>query len=205
MGKEFNQILAIVRVGSKPSDPVFYNPKVRLIYFNFEEWASLELQIRSYLGASRSSFFCCLGTTIRKAGSEESFKKVDRDYVVAFAKLAQFCHAESLQIVSALGADQNSSVFYNRIKGEMEERVQEVFKDNLHFARPSLLLGDRDEFRFGERIAVLFSPLYSFLLVGSLKKYKPVSAEKVARALYLISIKKIKSAKFIENDQLLKL
>lgn len=199
----FSQILAICRNKNSITDIIFTNPKVRILQFDFKNWNDLELQIRSFAGTSVSSFFCCLGTTIRQAGSEEAFKKVDYEYVVNFAKLAKLCKAEQLIIMSALGADKNSRVFYSRIKGEMEEDVQREFSEKLYFLRPSLLLGERKDFRFKERLAILLAPLYVPLLTGSFKKYQPVKSSKVAQVMVQLATKKITAGMFVENLDIL--
>jgi uncharacterized protein YbjT (DUF2867 family) len=194
------QIIAICRDVASKNKPNFNNPKVRVLSFDFKNWNNLELQVSSFLGTSSANFFCCLGTTLAKAGSEENFKKVDFEYVVNFAKLAKTCRAEQLLVVSALGADKNSSVFYNRTKGEMEETVKNEFNGKLYFFRPSLLLGDRNDFRFGERVAILLAPLYSPLLLGSFKKYQPVPAVNVAQKMVLVAVKKIELPSVVENS-----
>ncbi|MEK6628516.1 MAG: NAD(P)H-binding protein [Bdellovibrionota bacterium] len=201
----FSQIIAIVRNKASLTDIAFSNPKVRLLQFDFKNWPELEVQVSSNIGTSEASFFCCLGTSITQAGSQEAFKKVDYGYVVTFAKLAKSCRAQQLLIVSALGANKNSKNFYNKTKGEMEEAVQREFSGALHFLRPSLLLGERKDFRLIERIAVLLAPIYSPLLMGSLRKYRPVSAEKVAQAMLLLASKKISTGMFLENHDLLKI
>ena len=200
----FSQIIAICRSKASALDADFNNPKVRVLQFDFKNWASLELQVSSFIGTAQAIFFCSLGTTIKVAGSEVAFKKVDHDYTVNFARLAQTCRAEQLIIISALGADKNSTVFYNRTKGEMEEDVQLEYSGKLYFLRPSLLLGDRKEFRFGERVAILLAPIYSSLMFGSLKRYVPVPAAKVAKTAVLLAAKKIISGQFLENEEILK-
>lgn len=201
----FSQIIAICRSKSSSAlDAEFNNPKVRVLQFDFKNWASLELQVSSFIGTAQATFFCSLGTTIKVAGSEVAFKKVDHDYTVNFARLAQTCRAEQLIIISALGADKNSTVFYNRTKGEMEEDVQREYSGKLYFLRPSLLLGDRKEFRFGERVAILLAPIYSSLMFGSLKRYVPVPAAKVAKTAVLLAAKKITAGQFLENEEILK-
>ncbi|MEQ1723575.1 MAG: NAD(P)H-binding protein [Pseudobdellovibrio sp.] len=197
------QIIAVCRGNASKNKPNFNNPKVRVLNFDFKNWNDLELQVSSFLGTSSANFFCCLGTTISKAGNEEDFKKVDLDYVVNFAKLAKSCRAEQLLVVSALGADKNSSVFYNRTKGEMEEAVKNEFGGKTYFFRPSLLLGDRKDFRFGERVAILLAPIYTPLLMGSLRKYQPVPASKVAQKMVLVAAKKTEAPMFVENNFIL--
>lgn len=193
--RNWSQILAISR---KPT--VWANPKIRTLTFDFKNWESLDLQIKSFAGIHGLDFFCCLGTTIAVAGSEYEFKKIDHDAVVEFAKVASRCSAENLIIVSALGADPTSSVFYNRTKGEMERDVENVGLKSVFFLRPSLLLGDRKQFRLFERLAILLAPIYSLLLTGPLKKYRPVKAKSVASAMMNLAAKKLNAPKFVENE-----
>lgn len=202
----FSQILAIVRrrpASTEVSGHVWNSPKVRCLTFDFEDWNQLEIQVRSFAGTSSLSFFCCLGTTIAKAGSQQAFRKVDYEHVVNFARMARICKAEKLLVVSAMGSDPKSSVFYNRVKGEMENHVTREFTTgDVYFFRPSLLLGDRQEFRFGERVAVLLSPLYGPFLS---KKYQPIKASQVANSMILVCVGKVKSSRVFENSQMLSL
>ena len=131
--------------------------------------------------------YCCLGTTIKKAGSQEAFKKVDHTLVVTVAELMKKQGAEQFLVISAMGADKDSKVFYNRVKGEMEAALQELGYPCLRIIRPSLLLGPREEFRLGEKIAVMLTPLLKPFLLGSLKKYRPVEAEKVAQFMVKVA------------------
>ena len=97
--------------------------------------------------------FCCLGTTIKQAGSEEAFRAIDLDLVVAFAKRAREMGARHLIVISAIGADPKSSIFYNRIKGQMEDALKAQGWPQLTIVRPSLLLGERLEPRLAEQLA----------------------------------------------------
>src|SRR5690606_26648384 len=104
------------------------------------------------LGGPLDIAFCCLGTTIKQAGSQEAFRAVDHDLVVAVAQRARALGARHFLVVSALGADPRSSVFYNRVKGEMEESLRAMDWPQLTIARPSLLLGERNETRLVEQL-----------------------------------------------------
>src|SRR3984893_8360942 len=109
-------------------------------------------------------YFCCLGATIKKAGSKENFEKVDHDAVVAFAKIAKAHDATSFTFVSAMGANANSMIFYNRVKGRTEDDVKALGLRSLIIFRPALLVGPRAEFRLGERFATkMLVPLSRFL------------------------------------------
>ncbi|MFP5519401.1 MAG: oxidoreductase [Bdellovibrionia bacterium] len=132
--------------------------------------------------------FCCLGTTIKKARSKEQFRFVDQEMVLAFAKFFAEWGAPQFWMVSASGADANSSIFYSKVKGETELALQELNFKTLGIVRPSLLLGKRNEFRFGEKLATWLSPLISPFLVGSLKKYHPIKARQVAHAMRTASL-----------------
>lgn len=128
--------------------------------------------------------FCCLGTTIKKAKSQEAFKKVDVEYPLEIARLAKEMRAEKFLIISSMGANSKSSVFYSRMKGLLEQKLKEISIKSLHIFRPSLLLGDRNEFRFGESVSSFLTKAISFVFVGTLKKYKPIEAETVANGMY---------------------
>lgn len=142
-------------------------------------------QYKSNLNAD--DVYCCLGTTIKKAGSQAEFKKVDFTYPLELARLTKKLGAEKFLIITAMGAQSDSKIFYNRVKGEIEAEIKEVGFPTVHIFRPSLLLGNRQEFRFGEKIGTVLSPALSAVLVGSLKKYKPIHAKNVASAMYQAS------------------
>lgn len=127
--------------------------------------------------------YCCLGTTIKKAGSKEAFKKVDYTYVAELARITASKNATQFLVVSAMGANAHSFIFYNKVKGEMEEFVKQQDFKAVHIFQPSLLLGDREEKRTGEELASKIMKPLSPLMVGPLKKYKPIEAETVARAM----------------------
>ncbi|OHX51382.1 oxidoreductase, partial [Planococcus salinarum] len=127
--------------------------------------------------------FCCLGTTIKKAGSQKAFRRVDYEFPAALGVLAKSAGVQKFLVISAMGADSRSNIFYNRVKGQMEDRLKKLDIPALHIFRPSLLLGDRQEFRAGEKAASLLATIFSPLLRGSMQKYKPIQAEQVARAM----------------------
>ncbi|SFJ74500.1 Uncharacterized conserved protein YbjT, contains NAD(P)-binding and DUF2867 domains [Paenibacillus sp. UNC496MF] len=124
--------------------------------------------------------FCALGTTIRKAGSQNAFRQVEQAYPLALGEWAKSRGAGKFIVISAMGANASSGIFYNRVKGEAEEALRAVGLPELHIVRPSLLLGRRDEFRLGEKAAMLLGPLLKPLMRGGLRRYRPVRAEAVA-------------------------
>lgn len=127
--------------------------------------------------------FCCLGTTIKTAGSQEAFRKVDFTYAVEAARIASQNGAEQFLIVTSSGANSKSFVFYNRVKGETEEAIKNFSFKSIQIFRPSLLLGERKEYRQGERISEKFLKAFKFLLVGGLRKYRAIQASEVAQAM----------------------
>ncbi len=142
--------------------------------------------------------FCCLGTTIKKAGSEAAFRAVDLDMVVAFAKRARELGARHLIVISAIGADPKSSVFYNRVKGELEQALKAQDWPQLTIVRPSLLLGDRLEPRLAEQLA---GPL-SRLIPG---KYHGIEVCDLARAMWRLALEEQNGVRVVESDELRKL
>lgn len=127
--------------------------------------------------------YCCLGTTIKQAGSQEAFKKVDYEYVMRFARCAREAGAKRLMLVSAVGVSADSRIFYNRVKGEVERDVKQLGYPVLHIFRPSLLLGNRRDFRFGERVAAVLMKVLKPLLIGGWTRYRGISGLRVARAM----------------------
>lgn len=142
-----------------------------------------------------SHVLCALGTTIRQAGSRERFRQVDHDYVVATGRLGLRLGARHFLLVSALGADARSRVFYNRVKGETEAGVRALGYPSVTIARPSLLLGHRRERRLGEEIAKRLG----FLMPGRLR---PVQAADVARALVGAAVEDRPGVRIIESDEI---
>lgn len=127
--------------------------------------------------------FCCLGTTIKKAKTQTNFFKIDHDYVVELAEYSKAINCDSFHVVSAMGANAQSSIFYNRVKGEMERDVLAIKIEKTGFYRPSLLLGNRTEFRFGEQVGSIFMRIFNPLFIGKLKDYKAIPGKIVAQAM----------------------
>jgi len=126
--------------------------------------------------------FCCLGTTIKKAGSKEAFRRVDFDYPLSLASICCENGAERFLLVSAMGADSDSVFFYNRVKGDIEAAVCKLDFNAIHIFRPSLLLGPRPESRPGEEWGKMFARVIPWL--GPLRKYQPIQAREVAAAMF---------------------
>ncbi|MBX9887339.1 MAG: NAD(P)H-binding protein [Flavobacteriaceae bacterium] len=145
-------------------------------------------------------FFCTIGTTIKKAGSKEAFRKVDYQYPKQFATIALENGIKQFLLISSLGADEKSGNFYLKTKGEIQSFLKNSSFDSVSIVQPSLLLGDRKEFRFGEQVGAIVMKIFSFLLIGSLKKYKPIHGDTVAKALFTVAQKSKKGFTIYESD-----
>ena len=126
---------------------------------------------------------CCLGTTMKNAGTKEKFRMVDHDFIVDFARYAQQCGVESFHLISAMGADKNSRIFYNQVKGETESDVEALGIKSLFIYRPSLLVSNRSENRMGEKIAISLMRIINPLMIGGLRKYRSIHVKKVAEGI----------------------
>ena len=132
---------------------------------------------------SCNNIFICLGTTIKTAGSKENFKKVDIDYCLSIAKKAKEAGAETLSLVSSIGANSSSKNFYLKTKGELEEALQELGFLTVNIFRPSFLVGERSEKRFAEKIAIKLAKILDLFLIGSASRYRSVKAESLAKTM----------------------
>lgn len=142
-------------------------------------------QFQDYQGYfSVNHVYCCLGTTLKQAGSKSAFRKVDFEYVHIAAQLARAQRVDSFVWISSVGADATSSNFYLRVKGELENAIMRMPQlDHASAVRPSLLLGDRNDHRPMESVGQALAPILKPLMKGPLKKYKPVEAAEVARKM----------------------
>jgi uncharacterized protein YbjT (DUF2867 family) len=143
--------------------------------------------------------FCCLGSTIKKAGSKERFYQIDHDYALTTARMALLNHASLFSLVSSMGADPKSRIFYNQTKGKLEEDLKGLNFPSLQIFRPSLLLGERKEKRFGEKVAQVLMTKLDFLIP---EKYKAIESKTVAMAMVANALANSTGFKLIENDQI---
>lgn len=127
--------------------------------------------------------FCCLGTTMAKAGSKEAFYKVDYTYIWQAAAIGAENGVNQFLLVSSVGADPESIFFYSKVKGQLEQDVQKLDYWAIHIFQPSVLLGTRNENRFGEKLAGRIGQVFDRLTGGLLTKYRPVEADVVAKAM----------------------
>jgi uncharacterized protein YbjT (DUF2867 family) len=133
-----------------------------------------QLTVADLEGATH--LFCCLGTTMKTAGSREAFRRVDYVYCERFAQLGHEAGATRLMLVSSVGANPKASSFYLKTKGQIEEAASALGFEALHIFRPGVLMGQRDKERPGERMAARISRAFEFLMGGPLSKYRPMPA-----------------------------
>jgi uncharacterized protein YbjT (DUF2867 family) len=143
--------------------------------------------------------FCTLGTTMKIARSKENFYQVDFSYPLEIAKAGLENGAKHFLVVTSIGADSKSSIFYSRVKGELEEALNKLEYPGLSIFRPSLLLGDRAEARPREEVAKFFNSFSGFLIP---KKYKPIQAAVVANAMILVASEDRPEFRIIESDEI---
>lgn len=147
--------------------------------------------------------FTCLGTTIKNAGSRENFYRVDYHYNLMFAEACKEQGVERFLLMSALGANSKSSVFYNRVKGELEEAIIDLDFKSLTIVRPSLLEGPREEQRPGELLARKAMNILNPLFVGGLRRYRSVDVDKIASVMAEAAILNSPGVRIIENEEIL--
>ena len=155
------------------------NNKLEQVRINFDEMHTIDSTM--FTG---DDAFCCLGTTIKKAGSKEAFYKVDYTYVNTFAQL---CHANGVKqfvLVTSAGSSEDSLFFYPQVKGKIEKAVKEIGFDHVRIIRPSVLTGEREEYRCMEEIAKSTMSALSFMIPN---KYAPIHGEQVAKAMIQIA------------------
>lgn len=144
--------------------------------------------------------FCCLGTTMKKAGSKKQFRRVNLDYPVLTARLGKEAGAVQMLAISAMGADSNSRVYYSHIKGETEEALAAIGLPALHLFRPSLILGARSERRFGEAAAAVVMKALDGMMTGKLAPYRAIPAPVIARAMVRIALAQASGVHIYPND-----
>ncbi|KMY28988.1 oxidoreductase [Lysinibacillus xylanilyticus] len=161
--------------------PAYSHPKLEVKIRNFDTLEEKDIEFAHEL-------YCCLGTTIKKAGSREEFEKVDFEYPLTIASLAKKRGIPHMLVITAMGANESSPFYYNRVKGKLEHDLMELGLQRLSIIRPSLLVGEREEFRLGEKAGEKVLKLVKPLLVGPLKRSRAIEASQVAKAMIVIAL-----------------
>jgi uncharacterized protein YbjT (DUF2867 family) len=192
----YSRVLVVVR---KPLE--LKHSKLKQLVVDFDHLEKFAKQLKAH------EVYCGLGTTRKKSPTEEAYRKIDFEYVFKLARITAGNKAEKFLVVSSMGADTDSSLFYSRLKGEMEEAVSALNFKAVHIFRPSFIMGEKDrrERRPMEKILeVVLKPL-PFLFVGPLRKYRPIQAQTIARAMVNTAQKNLVGVQVWESNQIEKL
>ncbi|MFF2484248.1 NAD(P)H-binding protein [Paenibacillus sp. NPDC058071] len=179
---------SIIAVTRRPLDYVggggsnMGNDKLRVVTADFDLLPQALEEIEAV-----DVIFCALGTTIKAAGSQEAFRKVDYDYPLALAEWAEQRDVPHYLVVTSMGSSTTSPFFYSRVKGELQDKLRRYSFQTIHFFQPSLLLGDRPSVRVGESIGTVVSKALTWAMVGPLRRFRPIAGENVAHAMRAVA------------------
>ncbi|TCC97121.1 oxidoreductase [Pedobacter hiemivivus] len=188
---DYTMITAVVR-----NEIHLQHPKFRQVVVDFDRLENHQEDIKGDV------VFCALGTTKSKTPDKAQYRKIDYQYPLDIAFIAQQNGASQYHLVSALGANPDSSIFYSKLKGEVERDLKTIPFKAIHIYRPSLLVGDRKEHRTGEGIMIGLMRFLNPLLIGGLKKYRSIKIEKVASAMLKQSLKPLSGIFTYDSDQI---
>jgi len=178
--KNIGKVIALIRTPLSIT-----HPKLIQIKTDFDR---LENYTQEILG---DALYCCIGTTKNKTPDIKDYYKIDHDFPVNLATIASNNNVEQFHLISALGANSKSKIFYNRLKGETEEDIKKLNFKSIHIYQPSLLTGKRQESRPLEKIAVRVMKILNPLVIGNLKKYRSIKATTIAGAMINQTLKQI--------------
>jgi uncharacterized protein YbjT (DUF2867 family) len=172
------------------------NPKLIEIITDFQDFSSLKHEIKA------DAVVFCIGTTRKKTPNLDDYRSIDYGITLQIAAFAKQNGIEEIHLISAIGANAKSSIFYNRLKGEIERDIIALDFNTTCIYRPSLLIGKRKEFRLGELIAQKLAPFFDIILVGSAKKYHSINSTDVAKALLQNLLIEKKRMEILEYEEL---
>ncbi|WP_291284871.1 NAD(P)H-binding protein [Flavobacterium sp.] len=168
----YEQVIIVVR-----KDLNIQHPKLKMLIGDFNSLSKVVKDIQA------DDVFIALGTTQKKTPDKKLYYQIDHDYPILASKLAKENGAKAVFLVSALGANATSSIFYTKLKGETEQGIINLNLEHTYIFRPSMILGDRKESRPMEKVFIGIFKLINPLFVGSLSKYKGIEAEDIAKAM----------------------
>ncbi|MES2061763.1 MAG: oxidoreductase [Bacteroidota bacterium] len=188
---QYAEVLVIVR----KELPIQHKKLVQLV-INFDELDKHTEAIKGHV------IFSCLGTTKSQTPDKKLYRKIDYDYPLQLAQIAKQNGVEQFHVVTALGANKNSSTFYLKLKGELEDELQKQGLKTLHIYQPSMLMGERERNRWLERIATGIFKVIDPLLVGGLKKYRSIKGATVAHAMFKKSLESATGTFIYTSDKI---
>ena len=185
------QVVALVR---KPLDLIHAKLKQQII--SFDEPSTFSEYIYG------DAVFCCLGTTKSKTPDLKDYKKIDFDYPLLIAKIASDHSVPQFHLISSIGADSQSVVFYTKTKGELEDHIKALRFKSLHIYQPSLLDGDRKEARAIEKVAIVVMRFINPILLGPLKRYRSIKVKTIANAMVVQTLKNLEGIFTYPSDKI---
>ncbi|MFD0766446.1 NAD(P)H-binding protein [Mucilaginibacter lutimaris] len=188
---EYDEVLILIR----KELPVQHKKLVQLV-INFDDLVKHSAAIKGH------AIFSCLGTTNSQTPDKNEYRKIDYNYPVQLAQLAKQNGVEQFHVVTAIGANKYSSTFYIKLKGELEDKLQNMELKTLHIYQPSMLIGDRKRRNVLEGMATIFFKLIDPLLIGSLKKYRSIKGSTVAYAMYKKSLERATGTFIYTSDKI---
>lgn len=188
---EYEAVIALVRKGSN----VIYDG-VFTVEVDYQRLADFAENLQA------DDVYCCLGTTMKKAGSKASFYQVDYTFPFELAMIAGKNGSARFNIVTASGANSASLFYYNRVKGDIEKAIMKLNIPNINIFRPSLLLGNRSEKRMGEQVGAAIAKLMNPVMLGRLRRYRAIKGANVAKAMYRVSQLDKTGAQIYESDKI---
>ena len=188
---QYAEVLVLVR----KELPIQHKKLVQLV-INFDE---LEKHAAAITG---HAVFSCLGTTKNQTPDEKQYRKIDHDYPLQLAQIAKQTGVEQFHVVTAIGADKNSSTFYLKLKGQLEDGLQKLGLKTLHIYQPSMLMGERERKHLLEQIATAVFKIIDPLLIGGLKKYRSIKGSTVAHAMFKKSLESATGTFIYTSDKI---
>lgn len=192
--KNYSEVLVVLR----KKLPLIH-PKLKQLVVDFDQLSNYAKELQGDV------VFCCLGTTKKKTPNQEMYKKIDHQYPIDTGWIAYTNGASQYHLVSAMGANPNSRVFYSKLKGEVERDLKTIPFKAIHIYRPSLLDGERKENRLAERIMISIMRVLNPLLIGGLKKYRSIKVDTVARAMLRQSLEENRGVFIHPSDEIAEL
>ncbi|RAJ27087.1 oxidoreductase [Pedobacter cryoconitis] len=187
----YTEVLVLVR-----KKLTIQHPKLNQLVIDFDRLNTFAADIKG------NAVFCCLGTTKSQTPDQQQYRQIDYQYPLDVARIALKNGAESYHLVSAMGADETSSFFYNRTKGEVERDLKAIPFKSIHIYRPSLLDGERSQKRFGESMMNKLMHIINPLLVGKWRKYRSIKVGAVAKVMVAQSLNDQKGIFTHPSDQI---
>lgn len=192
--ENYSEVLVVLR----KKLPLIH-PKLKQLVVDFDQLSNYAKELQGDV------VFCCLGTTKKKTPDQEMYKKIDHQYPIDTGWIAYTNGASQYHLVSAMGANANSRVFYSKLKGEVERDLKTIPFKAIHIYRPSLLDGERKENRLAERIMISIMRVLNPLLIGGLKKYRSIKVDTVARAMLRQSLEENRGIFIHPSDEIAEL